>query len=139
MKKIVSILFIMFILIGGLGYGVYYVGTNIVSERITDGLSSELDQGQMNEIRMYIDNDPELRGLVEEVAQVDNSTLPFTTKEEATRVLISKVGITELLNMQAKVEQGNANPVQLIDNLHSHLTADEIMALKVIAYKELYQ
>ncbi|MDV2683689.1 hypothetical protein RYX56_04775 [Alkalihalophilus lindianensis] len=139
MKKIVSILFMLFILIGVMGYGIYYLGTNIASDRITEGLSSELNYGQMNEIRTYIDNDPDLRVLVEEVAQVDESKLPFTTKEEATRVLIRKVGITELLNIQTKVEQGNVNPVQLIDDPHSSLTSEEIMALKVIAYKELYQ
>ncbi|WP_368504291.1 hypothetical protein AB3N04_19930 [Alkalihalophilus sp. As8PL] len=139
MKKVVSALFILLLFIGGMAYGVYYIGTNIMSDKIANGLTSEFNDGQRNEIRTYIDNDPDLRVLVEEVAQVDESKLPFTTKEEATRVLIRKVGITELLNIQTKVEQGNVNPVQLIDDLHSSLTAEEIMALKVIAYKELYQ
>lgn len=127
-------------MLGGIGYGVYYVGTNIASKKITDDLQAELhNSGQLDEVRAYIENDPALQRYLEEVRQADRDTLPFNTKEEATRVLIRKVGITDLLEMQSRVERGQMSQQEIINELESSLTEDELLALKVIAYKELYE
>ncbi|ERN53575.1 hypothetical protein M3689_12070 [Alkalihalophilus marmarensis] len=140
MNKSILYLLIVVFLLGGIGYGVYYVGTNIASKKITDDLQAELhNSGQLDEVRAYIENDPALQRYLEEVRQADRDTLPFNTKEEATRVLIRKVGITDLLEMQSRVERGQMSQQEIINELESSLTEDELLALKVIAYKELYE
>ncbi|WP_053360763.1 hypothetical protein [Bacillus sp. FJAT-27251] len=63
--------------------------------------------------------------------------LPFTTKEEAARVLIKKVGLTRIQEIHTEVEEGSANREQIMAEIQSKLSEEEIQALKVIAYKEL--
>lgn len=140
MNKSILYLLIAVFLLGGIGYGVYYVGTNIASKKITDDLQADLhNSGQLDEVRAYIENDPELKRYVEEARQADRNALPFNTKEEATRVLIRKVGLTDLLEMQSRIERGNISQQEVINELESSLTKEELLALKVIAYKELYE
>ncbi|MEH7386566.1 hypothetical protein V7147_14325 [Bacillus sp. JJ1521] len=122
-----------------LGYGVYYFGTNMASEKLMDAVSSELENsGEMENIKQTIENDPELQVYLEEVESVDESTLPFTTKEEATRVLVKKVGLTGIQDIQSKFQQGQLTNEELIQVIEGKLTEEELTALKVIAYKELY-
>lgn len=132
----------MIILIIGLGYGIYYFGTNIASEKVMDAISEELENsGQINEIKRIVNNDPELMGFIEDAVDVDESNLPFHTKEQAMRAIIGKVGIGELQTIQANFENGMSNDEKLVllQELEGKLTEDEILALKVIAYKELIQ
>lgn len=138
--KFLKFLFVTIIIVGGIGYGVYYFGTNIASEKVVDAVTTELENsGQLEDVKQIINNDPQFSEFMEEGANADESKLPFTTKEEATRVLIQKVGINELQSIQSKAKQGMSNDeVQgLIKELEGKLTDEEILALKVIAYKEL--
>ncbi|WP_163103497.1 hypothetical protein [Peribacillus alkalitolerans] len=138
MKFIKFILIPVFILVAA-GYGVYFYGTNLASEKLMDAVSTELENsGQIEEIKTYVEGDHELKQFIEEAGTVDQSKLPFQTKEEATRVLIKKVGISELQDIQSKVKAGTASKEEIIQDLESKLTEEEIMALKVIAYKEIY-
>lgn len=138
MKKLMKFILIPVILIGVIGYGVYYYGTNIASEKLMDKVSTELtNSGQMKEVKQYVESDPELKKFVEESGNVDQKKLPFTTKEEATRVLIKKVGISELRDIQTKVQEGTMSKEEVLQKLQNNLTEEEITALKVIAYKEL--
>ena len=128
------------VLLGCIGYGIYYFGTNIASEKVMSAVSGELESsGQLEEIKQAINNDPELKKFVEEGANVDESTLPFTTKEQATRALIKKFGISELQNIQSKVQNGmsNSDAQELLNEMTGKLTEEELLALKVIAFKEL--
>ncbi|MFS0634402.1 hypothetical protein AB1K84_00750 [Mesobacillus foraminis] len=63
--------------------------------------------------------------------------LPFTTKEEATKVLLKKVGITKLQEMHTQVQEGSATNEEILKEVKKNLSEEEILALKVIAYKEL--
>jgi len=136
MKKLFGVILIL----GLAGYGIYYFGTNVASDKIADSVSTELeDSGQMNDVRAYIESDPELTKMVKEAESVDESTLPFTSKGEATRVLIEKVGITELRNLQSKVQNGTATKEEVLQVLGENLTEEEMLALQVIAYKEIYK
>ena len=136
MKKLLGVILI----IGLVGYGVYYFGTNIASDKIADSVSSELeDSGKMNDVRAYIESDPELTKMVEEAKSVDESTLPFTSKGEATRVLIEKVGINKLRDLQSQVQNGSASKEEVLQVLDENLTEEEMLALQVIAYKEIYK
>lgn len=138
--KLLKILFLIVLIIGGAGYGIYYVGTNIASEKVMNVVTAELENsGQLNEIKQLVENDPELMRFLEEGANVKNSDLPFTTKEQATRVLVKKIGFSELQTIQSNAQQGMTNEeIQvLLKDIEGKLTDDEILALKVIAYKEL--
>lgn len=135
MKK----LFVAILVLGAIGYGVYYFGTNVASEKLVDSASTELeDSGQINEVKAYIESDPQLTEMVKEAQSADESTLPFTSKGEATRVLIKKVGVTKLRNLQSDVQNGTATKEEVLQVLSEKLTKEEMLALQVIAYKEIY-
>ena len=135
MKK----LFVAILVLGAIGYGVYYFGTNVASEKLVDSASTELeDSGQINDVKAYIESDPELTEMVKEAESADESALPFTSKGEATRVLIKKVGMTELRELQSDVQNGTASKAEVLQVLNEKLTKEEMLALQVIAYKEIY-
>lgn len=137
--KLIKFLFITILVLGILGYGVYYFGTNIASEKLMEVLSAELENsGEMENIKKAIESDPELQAFLEDVKSVDESTLPVQTKEEATRMLVKKVGISGLQEIQSKVQQGQMSKEELMQEIEERLSPEEITALKVIAYKELY-
>lgn len=133
-------MFITIIILGGIGYGIFYFGSNLVANQVMDAVFVDLeDSGQMEEIKQIVKSDPAIQNFIQEGANVDESTLPFRTKEEATRVIIQKVGMTELLDMQAKYQNGmsSTDMMETLNALEGKLTSDEILALKVLAYKEL--
>jgi len=131
---------VIVIFLGLVGYGVLHFGTKFASEKIVDTLSTELENsGQMDEIKNTIENDPQLKAYMEEAQTVDRSTLPFTTKEEATKVLIQKVGITELNDIRVKLQDGSMTQEEALQKVEGKLSDEEIAALKVIVYEELYQ
>ncbi|KAB8133682.1 hypothetical protein F9U64_12010 [Gracilibacillus oryzae] len=130
---------IVIIVLAGLGYGVYHFGTKWASDKLVEVISTELsDSGEMEMIKQTIESDPELQAFIADAESVDESKLPFTTKEEATRVIINKIGISELQDIQSKVQQGQMTKEELIQQAESNFTKEEIAAMKVIAYKELY-
>ena len=138
--KIIKILFTLCILLGGIGVGVYYFGTNIASDKVLTVITEQLESsGQIEELKEQIANDPNLTEFVEAGANVDESQLPFTTKEQATRALVSKFSVSEISEIQEKVTGGLTSEAkqELLQMVESKLTEEEILALKVIAYKEL--
>jgi hypothetical protein len=136
--KFIKLLLLAIIFLVAVGYGIYYFGTNIASEKIVETVSSELENsGEMENIKQTVESDPEIKAFLEDAKSVEESTLPFTTKEEATRVIVKKVGITELQDIQSRVKQGTISKEEIIQEIQGKLTEEEIMALKVIAYKEL--
>ncbi|MGD6842212.1 hypothetical protein ACQCVH_06775 [Bacillus infantis] len=137
--KFVKFVLIPLLILAALGIGVYYWGTNLASEKVMDTVSAELESsGSMEEVKTYIENDPELKEFVEEAESADESRLPFTTKEQATRLLIRKVGIAELQDIRQQVQEGTVSKEEVLQKLESNLTEEEILALKVVAYKEIY-
>lgn len=138
MRKFFKFLFIMVILLAVGGYGLYHYGTNLASDKM-DQVTTELhNSGQMDKVKKYVDSDPQLKQFVEEAKAADPATLPFTTKEEATKVLVKKVGVSELRKIQKDAQEGTISKEEVIQTLQNKLTEDEMTALKVIAYKEIY-
>lgn len=138
--RFLKYLLIIAVILGAAGIGVYYVGTNIASEKIVEEATVELeDSGKIDEIKTYVENDPQLAGYIEEAKAAENSDLPIKTKGEATRVLIQKVGIKELKTMQSEVQKGTMTQQEAIQKLETQLSEEEMLALKVLAYKELYK
>ncbi|MFK5708371.1 MULTISPECIES: hypothetical protein [Lysinibacillus] len=138
--RLIKFLVVIVIFVGVVGYGVLHFGTKFASEKIVDTLSTELENsGQKEEIKNTIENDPQLKAYMEEAKTVDSSTLPFTTKEEATKVLIQKVGITDLNDIRVKLQDGSMTQEEALQMVEGKLSDEEIAALKVIVYKELYK
>ena len=140
--RILKFLITIVVIVGCIGYGIYYFGTNIASEQVMSAVSNELENnGQLEEIKQVIHNDPELKQFVEEGANVDTSKLPFTTKEQATRALIKKFSMRELQTIQSQVQNGMSDSEiqSLLNEITGKLTDEELLALKVIAFKELNQ
>ena len=138
--RLIKFLVVIAIFVGVVGYGVLHFGTKFASEKIVDTLSTELENsGQKENIKSTIENDPQLKAYMEEAKTVDSSTLPFTTKEEATKVLIKKVGITDLNDMRVKLQDGSMTQEEALQMVEGKLSDEEIAALKVIVYKELYE
>ena len=128
------------IILGGVAYGVYYFGANIISDKVMDTLYVGLeDSGQLDEFKQIINNDPDIQKFIQDGENVDESKLPFKTKEQAIRTLIQKVGINELQDIHAKYQNGmSTNEIDgLLKEFEGKFTSEEILALKVLAYNEL--
>ncbi|WP_047980799.1 hypothetical protein [Ornithinibacillus contaminans] len=137
--KLIKWLLIIVVFLGVIGYGVYYFGTKVASDKLMEVVSTELENsGQMETIKQAIENDPQLKGFLEGAETVDERTLPFTTKEEATRMIVKKVGISGIQDIQSKVQAGDITRNEILQEIEENFTEEEIMALKVIAYKEIY-
>ncbi|MDQ0156729.1 hypothetical protein [Robertmurraya andreesenii] len=136
--KFVKFSLIAVVVIFVLGYAVYHFGTKVASDKLIDTVSTELESsGEIDSIKETIEKDPKLMSFIEEAKAVDEITLPFQTKEEATKVLIKKVGINELNDIRKQVQEGTASKEEILQEIQSKLSEEEILALKVIAYKEL--
>jgi hypothetical protein len=137
MKKFLTITVLLLVLLGVGGYAAWHFGTNIASEKIIEKVESTLDDEKLEEVKSYIENDSTVQEIVNEAAATNPDTLPFQTKEEATRVLITKVGVTRLLEIQEQAQNGTINKDELLSEIEGTLSEDEISALKYVLYKEL--
>ncbi|TFE01667.1 hypothetical protein [Jeotgalibacillus salarius] len=140
MKKLLIGLLIFVVFIGGGLYAVYYFGTEMAADQVVESVTEDMETtGEMDRVRTYIESDPVLSGYIEEAkAAKDDEDLAFTTRAEATRVMVQKVGIGELQQIQADAESGNLSEQEVIQKLEQSLTEEELKALKVLAYKEIY-
>lgn len=137
MKKFLTFTAIILVLIGAAGYAVWHFGTNIASEKIIEKVETNLDDESLKEVNTYIENDPKLQEMVSEAATTNPDSLPFQTKEEATRLLIKKVGVTRLLDIQQQAQNGAINKDALLAEIEGKLSEDELSALKYVIFKEL--
>lgn len=137
--KFIRFLIVLLVLIGAIGYGAYHFGTKYASNKLVETVYTEMeDSGEINDIKKKIESDPQLKSFIDGAETVDNNELPFTTKEEATKVLIKKFGIKRLNEIRQQVQDGSASKKEILNEIKSKLTKEEIQALRVIAYKELY-
>ncbi|WP_060203669.1 hypothetical protein [Sporosarcina koreensis] len=130
------------IVLAFIAFGVYHFGTKYIADEVMGQVAAELDaSGELENIKKEVQNDPELRAFIEEGKNVDSSKLPFQTKEEATRVLLKKFDLSEINDIQIQARQGMTASEQqaLFDKIQSRLTDEEMLALKALAYKELFK
>ncbi|MGM8213275.1 hypothetical protein ACLIBH_10910 [Virgibacillus sp. W0430] len=138
--RIIKFGFVFLFVIGLLGFSVYHFGIKIASENISESITNELEKsGELEEVKQFIENDPQLTKLLKEAESVDEDNLPFTTKEQAAKLIIKKVGIKELKQIQTQFDQGlTTNDIeQIVRKMEGTFTEEELIALKVVAYKEL--
>lgn len=134
------IIFIIFFSFAGIG--VYVIGPDLSTDRLVAEATEKLrDNGQMEKIVEYVENDPKMLEYIEEaqVAEQESQPLPFQTSGEAAGTVIKKVGITDLAKMKSGVEDGTMSAEELIQKLEEDLSEEELLALKVIVYKEMYK
>ncbi|MTH54759.1 hypothetical protein GKZ89_15250 [Bacillus mangrovi] len=130
---------VILIVIGG---AVYYFGPKIASDQLSGYIDKEVEQnGGYENLRNAANANPEVRQFLEEGAQADPSELPFTSKEEATRVVLTKVGPGNLQKIQSMAQDGlDAGEQQEVLALaENYLSEDEILALKYVANQEINQ
>ena len=137
MRKFLTVAFIIFVLLGVAGYATWHFGTNIASGKTMENVVSNLDDETLQEVKSYIENDSKVQEIVSEAATTNPDTLPFQTKEEATRVLIKKVGVNTLLDIKEEAQNGSINKDEVLSVIEAKLSEDEISALKYVLYKEL--
>ncbi len=137
MKKFLTFILIILVLLGAAGYAAWHFGTNIASEKIIEKVETTLDDENLEEVKSYIKNDAKVQEIMSEAATTNPDTLPFQTKEEATRVLIKKVGVNRLLDIQEQVQNGSISQDEVLSEIEGKLSEDEISALKYVLYKEL--
>lgn len=138
--KVLRFLLVSVLIIGGIGYGVYYFGSAYASEKVMDAVFNKVESsGQLEEVKEFVAKDSEIKKLIQEGATVDENKLPFTTKEQAVRTLIPKFGLSEIQQMQQQAQNGMTASEQqaLLATIEEKLTAEEISALKFVIYKEL--
>lgn len=107
-----------------------------------DQVAVELENsGQLEAIKQEVQKDPQLKAMLEEGKNAENADLPFQTKEEAVRVLLKKFDLAEIQELQSKASSGLTveEKQELLNKMESRLTEEELLALKVLAYKELAQ
>ena len=136
MKKLIKVLAVIVVLLLAVGYGVYYFGTDLASDKIVEELenSGQLvsKQSSMQKITR------ELKQFLSEAENVDPEQLPFTTKEEATQVVIEKIGVSELITFQTKAQEGSLTKEEVLQALQENFTEEEVLALKAVIYNELF-
>jgi len=95
----------------------------------------------MEKIVEYVENDPQMLEYIEEaqVAEQQSEPLPFETTGDAAGTVIKKVGITDLAKMKSGIEDGSMSADEVIQQLEKDLDEEELLALKVLVFKELYK
>ena len=140
--KALKVLIAVAVIVVGLGYAVYHFGTGFIADEVMGKVAAELDaSGELDNVRREVEKNPELKAFLEEGKHADMTNLPFQTKEQATRVLLKKFDLSELNEIQIQVRQGMSSEeqVELFAKIESKLTEEEMLALKAIAYKELFK
>ncbi len=142
--KIIKWIVIPVVILCAIGFGIYRFGINYASDKLVDTVSRQLEaSGEMETIKKAIESDPTLEAFLKEAANIEKNeattTLPFNTKEEAVQVVTKKVGLSKLQDLTQGYQDGTTSKEEIIEEVSSQLTEDEIKALKIIVYKELYK
>lgn len=140
--RFLMIIIIFLIFFSFAGIGAYVVGPDFSVDRFVAKATEDLrDNGQMEKIVEYVENDPQMLEYIEEaqIAEQQSQPLPFQTTEDAAGTVIKKVGLTDLAKMKSGVEDGTMSADEVIQKLEEDLNEEELLALKVIVFKELYK
>lgn len=130
-----KILFMLFFIFVGIGYGLYEYGTKIASDKVVEVIAAEMeDHGRLHQLKQTLEQDVEVKQYVNQPEH-----LPFSSKEEAMKKIIQKVGLSTIQEYQAKFQQGMTEQdiQEILENIEGKFSEEEILALKVIAYQEL--
>ncbi|MGM0837582.1 MAG: hypothetical protein ACQEV7_15605 [Bacillota bacterium] len=139
--KLLKGLLMTVIILGAIGAVGYYFINKYIEDRAVEYVEQDLDDSNIANARDYVDHSPSLKAYISEGADANLEELPFQTREEATRVVMKKLSLQELQSIQSKAADGmtEAEAMELADTFEEKLTDEELLALKAIIYKELYE
>lgn len=141
-KTIISLIIII-----GLCYGSYRFLLTFASDQLIDQVRTELLTDEtINEVL----EDDEVATMLEnyrdnlkdsETSSIATKELPISTKEEATKLLVSKFSFGEIRDISSKASRGLTiqEQIELEKKVMDRLTSDEIEALLVIGLSEIGQ
>ncbi|MDG5786294.1 hypothetical protein QA612_02245 [Evansella sp. AB-P1] len=146
MKKLLIILLI----VGALGYAGYRFALSYASDEVMNQLSQEL---LTEDVVSELMADPSIRDVLEQFQGKNNETntrdnttaveqynqLPFTTKEEATKTIVSKFSVGEIRDFTTKAARGLTieEQVEYEKLIMNRLSEEEIEAIMLIGLSEL--
>ncbi len=143
MKKIILSLIILGF-ISAAGYYGYNYAISYTSDQMIEHVVNDLLDEQIVEQLL---SDPKIEELVQElVSQESKKTssekleeLPFTTKEEGVKVVMSKFSIGEITAIASQAQSGLTveQQMEIADQFTERLTEEEIEALMIIGVAEL--
>ncbi|MFE1242988.1 hypothetical protein ACFW35_02560 [Fictibacillus sp. NPDC058756] len=118
------------------GVGAYYFFMDYAAEKVMEQVSTTLVANE-EEVNKLLE-DPEIKKYLEDGEEAP-ANLPFTTKEEAVKVVSKKYSVNEMVEMRDKVREGltSEEKEEIYKDLQTKLTEEELHALKVVALKEL--
>jgi hypothetical protein len=113
-------------------FGGYKLVINYASDKLMNQVSSSLAADD----RLL--EDPEIKSYIEAGGEAPEN-LPFTTKEEAMKVVSEKYSINDMVEMRDKVREGlsREEKAEIYKDLQSKFTDEELQALKIIALREM--
>ncbi len=120
----------------GLGFVGYNYAMDYASDKVMDQVSNTLVANE-EEVNKLL-SDPEIKKFIE-ANEVPPENMPFTTKEEAMKVVSKKYSVNEMVEMRDKVREGltASEKEEIYQDLKSKLSKEELEALKIVALKEM--
>ncbi|MGD7052927.1 hypothetical protein [Sutcliffiella horikoshii] len=135
-------LFITALILGIIGYAGYYFVNKFIEDQAVEYVEKDLvENNDVAMARDYVDRSPALKSYIAEGAEADLEELPVQTREEATRMVMQKLSFQEMQQIQSKAANGMTEQevLELMETFEEKLTDEELLALKAIVYKELYE
>jgi hypothetical protein len=128
-----GVVFMFFIAAGVISY--LFV-MDYASEKAMSEISRELSSND-EEINKLLE-DPEIRKYIE-TGGTNSKNLPFTTRKEAVKLISEKYTVTELARTREQVSGGLSEEEKVVvyEKLLEKFTEKELLALKVVALKEI--
>lgn len=135
-------LLITAIILGVLGYAGYYFINKFIEDQAVEYVEKDLvENNDMAMAREYVDRSPALKSYIAEGAEANLEELPIQTREEATRMVMQKLSFQEMQQIQSQAASGMTEQevLELMETFEEKLTDEELLALKAIVYRELYE
>ncbi|MGD6991035.1 hypothetical protein [Sutcliffiella horikoshii] len=135
-------LFITALILGIIGYAGYYLVNKFIEDQAVEYVEKDLvENNDVAMARDYVDRSPALKSYIAEGAEANLEELPVQTREEATRMVMQKLSFQEMQQIQSKAANGMTEQevLELMETFEEKLTDEELLALKAIVYKELYE
>ncbi|TYS69824.1 hypothetical protein FZC76_06240 [Sutcliffiella horikoshii] len=130
------------LILGILGYAGYYFINKYLEDQAVEYVEKDLvENNDVAMAREYVDRSPALKSYLAEGAEANLDELPVQTREEATRMVMQKLSLQEMQQIQSKASNGMTEQevLELVETFEKKLTEEELLALKAIVYRELYE
>ncbi|NMH71490.1 hypothetical protein HF078_00215 [Bacillus sp. RO2] len=140
--KFIKGIIITALILGILGYAGYYFINKFLEDQAVEYVEKDLvENNDVAMAREYVDRSPALKSYIAEGAEANLEELPVQTREEATRMVMQKLSFQEMQQIQSKAANGMTEQevLELVETFEEKLTEEELLALKAIVYRELYE